>query len=135
MRCDTNNSGTGVVGVAKILHGADSGEQQCCHSGVLHCASNSTDPLKVGMGAEAVDARRTRKSVTVCNLDRVNTSIIECLRDLNDIFDGVAVTNGMHTVTQGDIADVNRSVSHHSPPRIRTAVASAADVMMSRLPA
>ena len=59
----------------------------------------------------------------------------------SNVVPAVAVTDGMHAVAQGDVADVDVARGHLAPAvllewaAIRSAVAFAAEVMMSRLPA
>jgi len=106
------------------------------------------DPLEVGVRAKAVVEARTGKAVAVCNFNGVDTSVVERSRNGAGLVDGVLVTNGMATVAQRDIRDVEFLGQRISPQRPeasvsvvsrraarRSAVASAALVMMSRLPA
>ena len=81
------------------------------------------------------------------DLDRVDPSLIERNRNRNRLLARVLVAYGVHAIAQCDIADVeaaDRALRHRrtccearasARSLSRSAVASAADVMMSRLPA
>jgi hypothetical protein len=72
------------------------------------------------------------------DLDRGHACLVECGNDAADLLGGDAVTDGVHTVTKGHILheDVGGAHSWFSFfCAIRSATWSAAEVMMSRLPA
>ena len=80
------------------------------------------------------------------DLDRRNPGEIERTRDLADAVDAIKMADRVHTVAKGDVLNVERVAARieirHSPaphPRtmraaMRSPVALAAAVMMSRLP-
>src|SRR5437879_6513159 len=101
------------------------------------------------MSTEPIDARRSGEPVTVRDFDRVDTRTIEGQGDVHRLLARVLMPNGVHPVAQGDVTYVEARVGHRSsfasapeataPPSIRclirSAVVTAAEVMMSRLPA
>ena len=75
------------------------------------------------------------------DLDRVHPGRVQRGGDLGDLRQAVLVAYRVHSVAQRDVTDVER-LGHLDAPTllvewaaIRSAVASAAEVMMSRLPA
>ena len=79
------------------------------------------------------------------DFDGVHTGRIQRRGDRGHLLQAVLVPYRVHPVTEGDVADVERSaggVGHSGAPTVLiewaaicSAVASAADVMMSRFPA
>ena len=128
----------------EIMDGADSGQQQGGQDAMLEHFGNGPDPLPIGMRAEPIIEARTRKSVTVGNLDGVHLGPIKCPGDRLDVLDAVLMANGMHSVAQRHVLDVkfrgfriqaHGETSSSSRSAIFSAVRSAAEVMMSKLPA
>ena len=133
-----------LVGVLQVVHGADAGQQQHGHDGVLALLGDRRDPLAVVVGAEAVVEGRAGDAVAVADLDRVDAGAIERAGDLAHRLQMVLVTDRMHAVAQRDVLDVKLRLvlaGHHAASFCnwraaqRSAVVSAAEVMMSRLPA
>lgn len=94
------------------------------------------------MRTETVGARRAGQTVAVGHFDGVHPpGVIERAGDRRGLVEAVLVTDGVHTVPQGDVADVQLAIHADAPAvllvcrAIRSAVALAAAVMMSRLPA
>ena len=75
------------------------------------------------------------------DFDGVDPRRVERLRDGGHLLEAVLVPDGVHAVAQGDVADVELVVMLGSSGNfgggeaMRSAVALAADVMMSRFPA
>ena len=79
------------------------------------------------------------------DFNRIDSSLIQRASDGLHLVQGVLVADCMHAVAQGDVRDIEffaRVESHCKTPRarsiacaMRSAVANAAEVMMSRLPA
>jgi len=75
----------------------------------------------------------------VGDFDRIYLGRIEGAGDALDLLERILVADGMHAIAQRDVLNVNTRL--HATFSIvicdasRSAVASAADVMMSRLPA
>ena len=79
------------------------------------------------------------------NLDGIDAGLIQRPGDCFDMIDAIAMANGpSHAVAQGDILDIepvavwvepHATASARRAAAIFSAVARAADVMMSRLPA
>jgi hypothetical protein len=74
----------------------------------------------------------------VGHLDRVDPGGVQCPGDARDLVGAVLMTHRVHTVAQRHIADV-QGARHAGIPlawmAMCSAVALAAEVMMSRLPA
>ena len=146
--CHAHDARACVVGIAQVVRGADAGQQQGRDLGgpdrLRHCG----DPFDIGVRAKAVVEAGAFQPVAVRDLDAVDAGGVQCRGDRLDLRDAVLVANGMAAVTQGHIADVELPGRRHAssfrpramPPAmrrcaIRSAHASAAEVMMSRLPA
>ena len=124
----------GSVRIPQLVHGADAGQQQCGDPCGVHGAGDGLDPFQVGVGAESVYATRSAQSVTVGNLDGVHPGGVERGGDADGLGKAVLMAHRMHTVPQRHITEMD----HRPAPAystIRSAVALAAEVMMSRLPA
>jgi hypothetical protein len=61
------------------VHGADAGQQQRGHLGVLHHASHGLDPLQVGVRAKAVVEAAALQAVAVGDLDGVDAGLVQRL--------------------------------------------------------
>ena len=95
----------------------------------------------VGVGAESVDAARSPEPDAVCDLDRVHPGGVQRGGDFGGLRQAVLMPYRVHPVTQRDVTEVKR-LGHLGTPTVRvewaamrSAVASAAEVMMSRFPA
>ncbi|MDT4873851.1 hypothetical protein FQZ97_1091170 [compost metagenome] len=134
-----------VIGVLQIVDSADSGQQQGGDLRVPHHVGGGFDPLQVGVGAEAVVEGRALQAVAVGDFDGVDTGLIQRAGDGLHVLQRVLVADRVAAVAQGDVGDIEflAGVEGHgdSPQALsidwamRSAVASAAEVMMSRLPA
>ncbi len=72
------------------------------------------------------------------DLDGVDAGVVERGDDPGDVLRGDPVAYGVHAVAQRDVLDEDRSAHGQFPAfeaAIRSAICSAAEVMMSRLPA
>ena len=148
------------IGLAQIVHRADAGNEQNREDGMFEFGGDGGDPFDVVVPAEAVIERRAVNAVAVADFDRIDPGAIERTRDGAHRLQSVLVADGMHAVAQRDVlhvelvaepvartrrhrrrAVVRRAVVHctascvRSRAAQRSAAASAADVMMSRLPA
>ncbi len=138
---DPDHGGAGAMRVYEVVDGADSGQQQRRDPGASDHPRDGFDPFEIGVGAESVVAGRARQSVAVGDLDGVHTRGVERGGDGRRLFGAVLVPHRVHAVAQRDVADVE-VVDHVVAPAVsltwvamRSAVALAAEVMMSRLPA
>ena len=100
------------------------------------------DPFEVGVGAEAVDAARPDSPSPWATSIESTPAASSARRSRSAWAVRVLVADGVHAVAQGDVADVELPghrwapvVSSCSCIAMRSAVARAADVMMSRFPA
>lgn len=143
------------VGLLEVVQRADAGEQECGGHGLVGGARDRLDPLPVGVGADAVVDAGAGQSVAVGDLDGGDPGGVQGGGDGTGLLDGVAVPHGVHAVAQGDVLDVQRGRggflarpggggvvgAHRVAPSVercaamRSAVRSAAEVMMSRFPA
>ena len=140
MRGNAHRSRSGRVGLMQVLDRANAGQQQDRYPGPTDVLRNGGDPFQIGVGPEAVVEARTRQAVSVADLDSVDSGGVECARDLDDLVERVLVAQRVHSVAQSDVLNVEpSSVLHDAPWKRRLArrspVLSAAEVMMSRLPA
>ncbi|MNV40262.1 hypothetical protein D3C71_1318630 [compost metagenome] len=102
------------------------------------------------MRAEAVVEGGALQAVTVGDFDGVDLGFVQGAGDVLHVLDRVLVAHGVAAVAQGHVGDVQllaRVEGHGGSPQplfmalfridraMRSAVASAAEVMMSRLPA
>ncbi len=97
---------------------------------VMTCGGG-LDPRGVRGRAVAVVDAGAGQAVAVGDLDGVDPGRVERGGDPGDLAGGVAVGDGVHAVAQGHVLDVE--AVHRVT--IRSAVRSAAEVMMSRFPA
>ena len=135
----------------EIVDRPDTGEQQDGNLRARDAVDRGLDPFAVGVRAEPVIEARAREAVAMADLDGIDSRAIERRGDTPHVANRILVANGMHAVAQRDILDVEaaacaaealgRRGAHASTGRAacdaasRSPVRSAADVMMSRLPA
>ena len=139
---DAHRRGAGGMRGIEILDGADARQQQHRDPRARHARDGRLDPFAIGVRAEAVVEARAREPVTVADLDGIDAGAIERRGDAPHVGDGILVADGVHAVAQRDVLDVEARAalmpSPAAPPSdaaSRSPVRSAADVMMSRLPA
>ena len=97
------------------------------------------------MGAKSIVEASALQSIAVGDFDRVHAGGIERRSDLTRLLGAVLVANGMAAIAQGYVGNIEFLAGiecHGVCPQpwmiacaMRSAVASAAEVMMSRLPA
>ena len=127
----------------EIFDGPDAGQQQDGHPGALDASDHCRDPLDVAVRAEPIREARAGQSIAVRDFDRIHARAIERSRDSRDVGKRILMTDGVHAIAQRDVLNVERAVLHAIAPPLttdpavasRSPVRSAADVMMSRLPA
>ena len=141
VRRDAHHAGTRPVRGGEIVDGSDSRQHQRCDLRALDDTGYCLNPFQVGVRAESVDAARPPEPVPVGDLDRVHPCRVQRGGDFGGLRQAVLVAYRVHPVTQRDVADVER-LGHCGAPTLliewaamRSAVASAAEVMMSRFPA
>ena len=138
MRTDVAPDGVRRI---EIVDGADARQQQDGDLRAGDARDRRFEPFEIGVRAEPVREARPGEPVTVADLDGIDAGPIERGRDALDVCDGIPVPDGMHTVAQRDVLDVKAGRIHAITGRRaraaarRSPVRSAADVMMSRLPA
>ncbi|MOA18269.1 hypothetical protein D3C78_1385750 [compost metagenome] len=136
-----HHTGARVVCVLQVVDGADAGQQQGGDLRVLHHVGGGFDPFQIGVGAETVVEAGALKAVAVGHFDGVDFRQIEGAGNRLNVIERVLVADRVHAVAQGDVGDIEFLAVHGSSPQaridcaMRSAVASAAEVMMSRLPA
>ena len=104
-----------------------------------------TDPVPIGMRAEAVVEAGALQPVAVGHFDRIDFGQIERAGNRLHVIEPVLVADRVHPVTQGNVLDIEllrgrirqSYLGRHAAIlfAIFSAVRSAAEVMMSRLPA
>ncbi len=130
---DAHRAHAEIVGALEILLGADARQQQGGEAGAGQLLGDGGDPFLVGVGAEAVIEAGPRQAVAMRDLDRIDPGRIEGARDGAYRIQPVLMADGVHAVAQGDILDIE--LLHAATPSASfSAVARAAEVMMSRLP-
>ena len=142
---DANRAHPDGMGVLQLVDGADAGQKERGELGVGHDIGHRLDPLPVGVGAEAVVEAGAVQPVAVRHLDGVDVGVVQRLGDGADVVQPVLVTDGVHPVAQRHVLDVELvgvGIEGHQAATfcwrrsaILSAVARAAEVMMSRLPA
>ena len=143
---DPHRPRAGLVCIPEVVDGADAGDQQRRQPGVLDDVGRRLDIIQVRMRGEAVIERHPGQPVAVADLDGVDPRGVEGLADIPDPVEPVLVADGVHPVAQGHVLDVDLPgpAPGHRPSSARpaarrstsrSAVLSAAEVMMSRLPA
>ncbi|MNT44197.1 hypothetical protein D3C72_1807140 [compost metagenome] len=144
MRGDANHARARVEGRLEVVRGADARQQQRRDPGVLDHIGHRRDPFEIAMRAEAVVEARTLQAIAVRDLDAVDPGAVQRAGDVLNVLDRVLVANGMAAIAQGHVGDMDflAGGAHARAPStlssdcaMRSAVASAAEVMMSRLPA
>ena len=114
---------------------------------LMTCAAAAIQSQSV-CGAEAVVERRAGKSVTVGDLDGIDPCRIQRTGNGSDMLEAVPMADGVHAVAQRYVLDIESLLSdrHNGAParllfpvaaarQYVSAVLSAAEVMISRLPA
>ena len=64
------------------------------------------DPLKVGVGGEAIVEARPLQAVAVGHFDGVDAGLVQGAGDVLHVLERVLVTNRMAAVTQGHVGDI-----------------------------
>ncbi|MCY1207336.1 hypothetical protein D9M72_189330 [compost metagenome] len=147
VRGHAHHARAGVIGGAQVVHGAHARQKQRGHAGTAHGLGHGGDPFQVGMGTKAVVEAGARQPVAMRDLDRIHARGVERGRDAAHVVQAVLVADGVAAVAQrhvGDVELLGKLYGHvclpaaHADSRVsarRSAQASAALVMMSRLPA
>src|SRR5262249_49149746 len=128
------------------FHGADSRDQQNRDFRTLYVSGNGFDPFQIGVRAESIVEARPGETVAVSDFDRIHTRGIEGFRDCDGLIDGIPMPDRVHAIAKCHVLNVKAGLSHAVTPvgtldwfsliaATRSPVRSAADVMMSRLPA
>src|SRR5688500_5670520 len=136
---DANGGGTRRMRSIEVLDRANPREQQYGHLGARDAVGRRLNPLTIGVRAESVIEARARQSVAVADFNRVHACAIERRGNPPHIAHGILMANRVHAVAQSDVLDVQTvhtitcRAAYDSASR--SPVRSAADVMMSRLPA
>ncbi|MNP26947.1 hypothetical protein D3C76_1198310 [compost metagenome] len=133
-----DDAGTGVVGVLQIVEGADPWQQQRGDPGVADRVGGCFDPFEVGVGTETVVETGALQAIAMGDFDGVHLGPVQGAGDGVHVIQRILMTDGVHAIAQGHVGDVEFLAVHARGPiacAIRSAVASAAEVMMSRLPA
>ena len=137
---DAYRSRSGGPGLMQILDRANAGQQQDRYPGPPDVLRNGGDPFQIGVSPETVVEARPRQAISVADLDGVDSGGVQGARDFDDLVERVLMAQRMHPVAQGDVLNVESPSVPHAAPRKRciakrSPVLSAAEVMMSRLPA
>jgi len=144
MGCHPDRAYTQLIGVLEIVDRTDAGQQQGGENRVLQHFGHRADPVPVGMSAKAVVEGRPRQPVAMRHLDGIDLRPVQRSGDRLHMIQTVLVADGVHSVAQGDVLNIElgggRIKAHAAAPScilatIRSAVLSAAEVIISRLPA
>ena len=146
---DAHRTHTQLISVLQIVDCADAGQKEGGQHRVFQHFGHGADPVPIGVGAKAVVEAGALQAVAVGDFDRVDLGPVKCAGNRLDVVQTILVTDSVHSVTQSDVLNVElllgRVESHAAAPpcislscmrfAIFSAVLSAAEVMMSRLPA
>ena len=139
---DAHHPGAGVVGRLQVMHRADAGQQQRGDLGVADHIGGGFDPFQIGVRGEAIVEARTLQAIAVGDFDRVDLGLVQGAGDVLHVLQRILMAHRMAAVAQGHVGDVEFSCRSCRSPQaccidcaMRSAVAKAAEVMMSRLPA
>ena len=157
VRGHSNRGDAQVERALELLDGTDTGQEQRRQLRPMHHRCGGLDPLPVGVATGTVGEAVARKTVAVSDLDGIDSGAVEGTRDAGDVLWCDAVPHRVHTVAQRHILDVqgsaisgvracrtgrcsmgrvvHRAASNIVFSAIFSATCSAAEVMMSRLPA
>ena len=148
VRRHTDGPHAHLIGVLQIVDRADAGEQQRRQHAVFQYLGNRADPVPIGMRAKPVIEAGALQPIAMRHLDRIDLGAVERAGDGTDVVEAVLVPDRVHAVAQRHVLDVEllrHRIEAHGPTlsanigaaraAIRSAVRSAALVMMSRLPA
>ncbi len=116
VRGDTDHGGAGAACVCQVAHTADSGQHQGRDPRPPDHGRDGLDPFQVGVRTETVDATGAGQSVTVGDLDGVDTGSVEGGGNRHRLPQRVLVLDGVHPVAQGDVADIE--ASHVAAPTV-----------------
>ena len=148
--CDPHRARPGLVGLLQVMDGGDAGNEKRRHLRVPHHPCDRLYPFEIGVQPETVVETRSGQAVAVRNFDRIHPGLVQRLGNRGDLRQRVLVAAWMHPVAQSHVRDVDLPGFVHDLPRsvVRlqaasanlltascSAAASAAEVMMSRLPA
>ena len=137
---DTHRTHAHIIGIFKVVDRPDAREEQSRECAVLQHFGNRSDPVPVGMGAEAIVEARPLQAIAVRDLDRVDLRTVERLRDRLHMIQLILVADRVHAVAERHVLNIELGrcgIETHAAilSAIFSAVFSAAEVMMSRLPA
>src|SRR3546814_4061667 len=122
------------------MDGADAGELQGGEHAMLKPLGHQALPVPVGVRPEPIVEARSLQAAAMRDLERIDLRLIERPGDRLNMIEAVLVANRVHPVAQRHILDIEfgrSGVEAHAAilSAIFSAVRSAAEVMMSRLPA
>src|ERR1700722_1486536 len=130
------------MGLLELGDCADAGQQERGQAGIADAVRGGLDPLPVGVAARAVVNAPASKAVAVRDLDRVDSGGVQRGDDSPHPLGGDPVPEGVHAIAQGHVLDEQVLAAGHAETTcsfVRAAICSAtctaAEVMMSRLPA
>ena len=136
-----------LVGLAQVVNRPDPGKQERGELRMLQGIGGGGDVVEVGFLREAVIERHAGQAVAVGDLHGIDPGLVERPAYRDDMIEPVLVADRMHAVAQRHVLDVypalgvdghDRSPAQPAASRrsmTRSPVRSAAEVMMSRLPA
>src|SRR5690242_7896553 len=124
------------------MDGSNTRQKQGRDFGMLNFAGYGFDPLQVGVRTKTIVKAGSLQTITVRHLDTIYFGLIQSACDTTHIINTVLVTDCVATVTQGDIRNIKfflcvHTDTHHTlrmDCAIRSAVAKAAEVIISKLP-
>ena len=74
---------------------------------MLQHAGRRFDVIEVGFLRKTVIERHPGKPVTVRDFDRIHFCVVQRLADGLDVIEAVLMADGVHSVTQGDVLNVD----------------------------
>src|SRR5471030_372697 len=103
---DAYRGATKVKSAVQILHGTYTGQEKRSQPRCLHLLVGRFYPIPCGIGCESVIKGGSTNSVAMGNFNCVDSRIIESLGDASYVIDAILMTDGMHTVAEGDVLNI-----------------------------
>ena len=139
---DPHHPRSGLIRRFQIVQRADARQQQGGDFRLAHDIRCRFNPGDVAVGAKAIVEAGSLQAIAMGHFDGVDPGLIQRAGDLLHLRQGILVTNSVHTIAQRHVRDIKFFTVHavapaalFIAPAICSAVASAAEVIISRLPA
>src|SRR5262245_3629949 len=133
---DPHRSSSGIHSRIQILNRPDSRYQQHRHLGPADRPRYRANPFHIGVRTNSIVEARSGQPIAVSDLEGVDTGIVERLGYPRHLLERITMPDGVHSIAQRNVLDVEfRHDQLLFCSARRSPVLSAADVMISRLPA